>query len=382
MNVGGLEPRDREEDYINVNPLQTAGRPYADARKAVLSYVDGYSVCDWCKGELCAMEKPPIKAFLDDASKFLGMDSTMLTNGAREAKFAVLHSMTAPGDTVVMDGNRHYTTYVAAELAGLKIREVPSSGSPEYVIDPDGYAAAFEQVKADTGAPPKMAVLTHVDGSYGNLVDAEKVGKICKQYDVPLLLNTAYSSGRMPVDGKRLGADFMACSGHKSWAAGGGNIGLLAVCGEWAGKVFARSGKYKAKPLEILGCSSRGSATVALMASFPRVMERVTRWDKEVDNARWLASELEKMGLKVIGERPRDHDILFVESDLLFRISETHKKKNYYLYSELKDRGVVGVKSGLTKNFKLSAYGKTRQQVERIAWAFRDIIEKFGAEMS
>ncbi len=37
MNVAGLELRDREEDYVNINPLQTGGRPYPEARKAVAS---------------------------------------------------------------------------------------------------------------------------------------------------------------------------------------------------------------------------------------------------------------------------------------------------------------------------------------------------------
>jgi Sep-tRNA:Cys-tRNA synthetase len=378
MDAGGVELRDREEDYVNINPLQTGGRTYPAARKAAASYVDGYSVCDWCKGDLCSMEKPPVKAFLDEAAAFLGMDAAMLTNGCREAKFSVLHALTKPGDAVVVDGNKHYTTYVAAERAGLRVFEVTSGGPPEFRIDPQGYAAAFEQVKSETGAAPKAAILTHVDGSYGNVVDAEAVGRICGEHKVPFLLNTAYSSGRMPVDGKRLGADFVACSCHKGWAAGGGNIGLLAVSSEWMERVFAKSAKYKVKPVEILGCSSRGSATAALMASYPQVKERVKDWGREVDNARWLASELERLGLRVCGERPRNHDIMFVESDVLYRISETHKKKNYFLYSELKDRGVVGIKSGLTKNFKLSAYGKTRGQVEHIAWAFRDIVEKFG----
>jgi len=378
MNVGGLELRDREEDYVNINPLQTGGRPYADARKAVISYVDGYSVCDWCKGDLCSLEKPPVKAFLDDVSKFLGMDAAMLTDGAREAKYAVMHAITRPGETVVVDGNKHYTTYVAAERAGLRIYEVPSSGHPEFKVNPEDYRGVFDQVKAETGAPPKLAVLTHVDGSYGNVVDAAKVGGICKEYGVPFLLNAAYSSGRMPVDGKAVGADFVSCSCHKGWAAGGGNIGLLAVTGAWVEKVFMKSSKYKVKPLEILGCSTRGSATPALMASYPHVAERVKHWGTEVENARWLAGEFEKMGLTVCGERPRSHDIIFVESEILFKISETHKKKNFYLASELKDRGVIGVKSGLTKNFKLSAYGKTREQVEHVAWAFKDIIEKHG----
>jgi len=371
-----IELRDREEDYININPLQTAGRTYPETRMAIDSYTDGYSVCDWCAGALCKMEKPPIKEFLEEASKFLNMDYSMLTNGCREAKYAVLHAITQPGDSVVIDGNKHYTTYVACERAKTRIHEVPSSGSPEYKINPEDYGKIFEQVKKETGRPAKLAILTHVDGNYGNIVDAKKVGDVCRQHDVPFLLNTAYSSGRMPVDGKALGADFIACSGHKSWAAGGGNIGLLSVTEKWVKDVFLPSVKYGAKPLEILGCSTRGSAAVAMIASFPKVKERVKHWKDEVENARWMAKQLEEAGVNQLGVKPTEHDLNFFESETLYRISEKHKKKNFYLYSELKDRGIVGIKAGLTKNFKFSTYGKTKEQIRHIAWAFKDIVEK------
>jgi len=373
-----LELREREEDYININPLQTGGRTYPETRMAIDSYIDGYSVCDWCTGALCKMEKPPIQKFLEDVSLFLGMDYSMLTNGCREAKYAVLHAITNPGDAVVIDGNKHYTTYVACERARVRIFEVPSSGSPEYKITPEGYRNVFEEVKKETGHSPKLAILTHVDGSYGNVVDAKAVADVCKQYSVPFLLNTAYSSGRMPVDGKKIGADFIACSGHKSWAAGGGNVGLLSVTEPWVKQVFIPSIKYGAKPIEILGCSSRGSAAIALMASFPKVKERVKHWPKEVENSRQVVKQLEEAGIRQVGVKPTEHDLNFFESDVLYKISETHKKKNFYLYSELKDQGVVGIKAGLTKNFKFSTYGKTREQLEHVAWAFRDIVERYG----
>ncbi|MBM3308898.1 MAG: O-phospho-L-seryl-tRNA:Cys-tRNA synthase [Candidatus Altiarchaeales archaeon] len=373
-----LELRDREEDCININPLQAAGRTYPETRMAVDSYVDGYSVCDWCAGALCKMEKPPVKSFLEEVSAFLNMDQTILTNGCREAKYSVLHAITNPGDAVVIDGNKHYTTYVACERARVKIYEVASNGSPEYKINPEDYGKVFEQVKKETGKMPKLAILTHVDGSYGNVVDAKKVADVCKQHNVPFLLNTAYSSGRMPVDGKKIGADFITASCHKGWAAGGGNIGLLSVTEKWVKDVFAPSAKYGVKPLEIIGCSTRGSATLALMASFPRVRERVKHWDKEVENSRWIVKQLEEAGIRKLGVKPSEHDLNFFESDILYKISEKHKKKNFYLYYELKDRGIVGIKAGLTKNFKFSTYGKTREQVEHIAWAFKDIAEKFG----
>jgi Sep-tRNA:Cys-tRNA synthetase len=226
MKVAGFDVRDRDEDYININPLQTAGKTYVESRKAVASYVDGYSVCDWCGGDICSIEKPQIKGFLEDVSGFLGMDQTILTNGCREAKYAVLHSLTSPGDSVVVDGNKHYTTYVAAERAGLNIFEVESSGHPKFQIAEDDYAMMFDRVKDETGSLPKLAILTHVDGNYGNIVDAKKVGKICREYQVPFLLNTAYSeisdcflsqaSGRTGYSPK---AGSTRSSRLRSWAA-------------------------------------------------------------------------------------------------------------------------------------------------------------------
>ncbi len=370
---GGLDAREVEEDYINVNPLQTGGRATLAARRAIAAYIDGYSVCDWCKGALPITDKPSIQSTLEEVSEFLGMDTTLPTNGCREAKQAVMAALCEKGDAIVVDGNRHYSTYVAAESLGLKVYEVPSSGHPEFLVKPGDYAGVIEEVKKETGNLPKMAVLTHVDGSYGNVVDAEATAKVVHDFEVPLLLNTAYSSGRMPVDGKASGVDFIAASCHKSWAVGGGNMGLLSVSAAWVEETLPHSEKYEVKPLPILGCSTRGSAMVAFIASFPHVRERVKRWGKEVENARYVMKKLEGMGIHQVGKKPTNHDVNFVESDVLYDISQSHKKKNFFLYHELKKRGVFGIKAGLTKNFKFSTYGKSDEQIKIIVDAFQEI---------
>ena len=41
--VGKLEPRTREEEFINIHPIQASGRLTPEARKAIISYGDGYS---------------------------------------------------------------------------------------------------------------------------------------------------------------------------------------------------------------------------------------------------------------------------------------------------------------------------------------------------
>ena len=363
-----------EELYININPLQTGGRTYADTRKAVFSWMDGYAVCDSCKGSLRITDKPPIKKFLEDVSQFLGMDDTMLTNGARESKFAVIHALTKTGDWIVADGNAHYSTLVAAERNGVKVELTRTLGDPTYEIKPEFFASAIDEGTDRNGNLPGLAVATHVDGNYGNVLDVKGISKICHDRGVPLLLNSAYSSGRMPINGKELGVDFIACSAHKSWATGGGNAGLLAIGEEYLDKVLKFSEGFPVKPLEILGCSTRGAAMVALISAFPHIVERVKNWDTEVEHAQYMVSRLlESGGFNLLGTLPKMHDLIAIETPAYDEIASRHKKRGYFLAKELKKRGIVGIKPGRTKKFKFSTYGLDREQLEYLVETFIDI---------
>lgn len=367
-----------EELYLNINPLQVGGKTYADTRKEIFSWMDGYAVCDACKGTLRTTDKPPIKSFLADVSEFLGADNALLTNGAREAKYAVMHALCDPGDCIVADGNAHYSTLLAAERCGLRTMLTDVSPHPEYLVTPESYTDAIEACIDTTGQAPKLAVVTHVDGNYGNLVDAKAISRICHSYDIPVLLNTAYSSGRMPIDARGLGVDFVTCSAHKSWATGGGNAGLLAFMEPFESKVLRFSETNPIKPIENLGCSTRGSAIVALIASFPHIVERVKNWDTELSHARMIVSRLlEEGGFSLMGESPRRHDIIALETPAFDEIAKTHKKRGYFLAKELKKRGIVGIKPGRTKKFKFSSFGLTDSQADYLVESFIDIKRKY-----
>lgn len=202
-----LQREFKEERYINLHPIQRGGVLTDAARKALLEFGDGYSTCDWCPpkaARLDAIERPPIAQFMQDLAEFLGMDFARVVTRCREAKFIVFATLGEPGDYVVVDGLAHYSTYTAAELARLKVKEVPHSGHPEFKLELDAYADKIEEVKRETGKLPAAVLLTHVDYLYGNLNDAAVVGKICKKYGVPFLLNAAYTAGVMPIDGKKL----------------------------------------------------------------------------------------------------------------------------------------------------------------------------------
>jgi Sep-tRNA:Cys-tRNA synthetase len=363
--------------FINVDPLQRGGILYPEAKKALLEFGDGYSVCDFCTKSLFYIKNPPIYEFVNEIlPEFLGVDAVRITSGAREGKFAIMHALCEKDDTIVIDANAHYTTYIAAERVGLNIKVVPNSGYPEFKINPEDYVKAIEEVKNETGKLPKLTLLTYPDGNYGNLTDAKKVSKISHEYGIPFLFNGAYAFGRMPIKGKDFDADFVVGSGHKSMAACG-PIGVLGMKKEYVEKIERPSKYFKNKEIEFLGCTVRGAGIITLMASFPYVFERVKKWEEEVKKARWFSEQMEKIEIKQLGEKPHNHDLMFFEAPKLYEISKKHKRKGYFLYEELKKRGVVGIKPGLTKNFKLSTYLLTEKELKKVVEAFEDIIQKF-----
>jgi Sep-tRNA:Cys-tRNA synthetase len=361
---------------INLNPLQRGGVIYPEARHALLEWADGYAICDFCDGRLDQMKRPPISDFVHTLlPQFLDIDVVRITHGAREGKFAVMHALCHTDDTIVIDGNAHYSTYVAAERSRLRIRAVPNSGYPYFTITPEAYAQTIQETIQDTGTPPALVVLTYPDGSYGNLVDAKQVAKIAHEYHIPFLLNAAYAMGRMPLSAQELDCDFIVGSGHKSMASSG-PIGILGMKETFATKVLQRSAHSPSKELELLGCTARGAALVTLMASFPSVVERITTWEHEVAQLRWFAHELEQLGLKPLGETPHNHDLLFIETPIFYQISQQHPKKRFFLYHALKQHGISGIKAGLTRNFKVSTYRLSQSALEHVLAAFQDIIDK------
>lgn len=361
--------------YINLNPLQRGGVLSDAARKSLDDWSDGYSVCDFCSGCLDRIKNPPVDEFVHKfLPDFLGTDTARVTHGAREGKFLIMHAIAKKGDYIVLDQNSHYSSYVAAERARLKVKFIKNTGAPDFKINPEDYASAIEEVKKESGKIPSLALITYPDGNYGNLPDAKKAGKICGEYGVPLILNGAYSIGRMPVNAKELNADFVVGSGHKSMASSG-PVGVIGAKVEYEQILFKKSKKYKIKEIELLGCTSRGLPLITLMSSFPYVVERVRHYDKEIKKARFLSEKLESIGISQMGEKPHNHDLMFFESQKLFDLSKKSRAGRFFLYKELKKRGIVGIKPGLTKNFKLSTYGMSDEELKKVIDAFDEIVK-------
>ena len=383
--VPKLELRTREEEFININPIQAGGRLTPEARKALIAYGDGYSVCDKClEGRLDKIRKPPVEEFHADLAEFVGMDEVRVMPGARRGFQAVTSSLLDKGDVVIVSDLAHYTEFLAVEIAGGVIKEVPSGAN--HIITGDAVAETIERAKEETGKLPKLIMIEHVDYNFGNEHDVYGIGKVAKDYGIPFLYNGAYAVGMMPVNGKAIGADFVVGSGHKGMAAVAPS-GILATTAEWAPKVFRGSHiagdvtgrSFETKEPEMLGCTLMGGTVVSMMASFPAVKERVQRWDDEVEKSNYFVREFLRIeGNKIVSEYPRKHTLSKVDTrDSFDRIAKTHKRRGYFLSDELKKKKIVGEFAGSTRVWKLNTYGLSWERIKYLSEAFLEIAEKY-----
>jgi len=385
--IEGIETRAREELFINIHPIQAAGRLTSNAMKALIAYGDGYSTCDWCRKpfRLDKICRPPIQEFHSELAKFVGMDEARVVPGARRGFQAVTSSIVKSGDPVIVSSLAHYTEFLAVEDAGGVVKEVPLNKNN--IITADATAQKIEDVKKETGKLPALIMIDHFDYAFGNEHDVRGIAKVAKEYNIPFLCNCAYSLGVMPINGKEIGADFLVGSGHKSFASPAPS-GIVASTKEWADKVFRTTQmvgdvtkrKFGIKEVEMLGCTLMGGNLIAMMASFPDVKGRVKRWGDEVKKINYFVDEFLKIkGSKVLSELPRKHTLTKVDTTESFDvIAQNHKRRGFFFSDELSDRKILGEFFGATRTWKLNTYGLTWDQIKYLANAFQEIARKYG----
>jgi len=387
----GIEARQVNELFINIDPIQAGGRLTADAMKAVIAYGDGYSVCDNCRkpNRLDYISKPPIADFHRDVAAWLNMDAVRVVPGARRGFQAVANTYVRKGDVVLLTSLSHYTEFLAIEGTGGIVREIPQDTA--HKITADATATKIEEVRREFGRLPVLAFIDHVDYQYGNVHDVKAIAKVAHHYDIPVLYNGAYTVGILPVDGKDLGVDFVVGSGHKSMAAPAPS-GVLAATQERAAEVFRTTAiegdvtkrTFGIKEPEMMGCTLMGATLVGMMASFPQVKERVKHFDQELKNNRMvLEALLSVSGTKILSEYPRNHTLTRVDTLASFdKVAESHKKKGFYFSSALEEKGIAGVIPGATKVWKFNTYGATTKQAAFLADAFITIARENGLPLS
>lgn len=389
--AANIDARMIEETAINLDPIQVAGRLTPEAMKAMIAWGDGYSVCDNCRKpfRLDYIQNPPLKEFHVELAEWLGMDQARTVPGARRAFQQVAGTYVEKGDPVLIGALAHYTSYLSVEIVQGVVREIPKTADNH--ITAEDAANRIEDVIREFGKAPKLLYIDHVDYQFGNMHDVAGIAKVAHQYDVPVLYNGVYTVGVMPVNGKKLGVDFVVGSGHKSMAAPAPS-GVLAATEERAEEVFRTTkmtgdltGRtFGIKEIGIIGCSLMGAPIVGMLASFPKVKARVEHFDEEMANSKLVVDALKSIeGTKILSEYPRKHTLTRVDTTGSFDVvAQTHKKRGFFLSSALGKKGITGIIPGATKVWKFNTYGMTRKQAEYVADTYLAIAEDNGLRVA
>jgi selenocysteine lyase/cysteine desulfurase len=158
-------------------------------------------------------------------------EQVVLTMNATHGLNIAMKSLVGPGDRVVVSGFEHNAVMRPLTALGA---EIVVAG--RRLFDPADTLNAFaEAITPGTAA----VVCTHVSNVFGYILPLGQIAALCRERNVPLVVDASQSAGVLPVRLDELGAAFIAMPGHKG-LYGPQGTGLL-LCRE-PGKTLLEGG--------------------------------------------------------------------------------------------------------------------------------------------
>lgn len=152
-------------------------------------------------------------------------ERVVLTYNATHGLNIAIRSLVGPGGTAVISGYEHNA--VTRPLHAIPGVTVKVASGP--LFDPDGVYAAFER---EVTAGVDAVICNHVSNVFGFIQPVERIAALCRERDVPFIVDASQSAGVLNVDLEGWGAAFIAMPGHKG-LYGPQGTGLL-LCGSQA----------------------------------------------------------------------------------------------------------------------------------------------------
>lgn len=152
-------------------------------------------------------------------------DQVVFTFNATHGLNIAIKSLIKPGGRVVISGYEHNA--VTRPLHSMEKVTIRVAAAP--LFDQRAMVEAFRS-QLEQGAD--AAVCTHVSNVFGCILPIEEIAALCREKQVPLIVDASQSAGSIPLDFQQLGAAFIAMPGHKG-LYGPQGTGLL-LCGQEA----------------------------------------------------------------------------------------------------------------------------------------------------
>lgn len=149
-------------------------------------------------------------------------EQVVFTANCTQGLNIAIRTLVKPGANVVISGFEHNAVTRPLYALGAKMQV-----AGRRLFDWEDTLFYFENALKN-GA--EAAVFTHVSNVFGYILPVEEMAALCRRYGVPFILDAAQSAGYLPVELRKLGADFIAMPGHKG-LLGPQGTGLL-LCGK------------------------------------------------------------------------------------------------------------------------------------------------------
>ena len=226
-------------------------------------------------------------------------EQVVFTSNCTHGLNIAIRTLVKPGGRVVISGFEHnavtrplHAVNAMLTVAGWKL------------FDWENILAEFEDALR-TGVD--VAVFTHVSNVFGYILPVEEMAALCRQYQVPFIIDAAQSAGVLPVSLRELGADFIAMPGHKG-LLGPQGTGIL-LCGRepeplMAGGTGSESQRQE-MPDFLPDRAEPGTLNVPGIAGLDAGMRYLRRVGmdgiarREYQAAMQCAKDLEKLGFRV-----------------------------------------------------------------------------------
>lgn len=121
-----------------------------------------------------------------------------------------IQGMVKPGDHVITSRMEHNAvTRPLAYLEDASVRVTKVATDPVKGAD-------LDEIRSAICPETKLVVMSHASNVTGTLNPIEEIGAICREHDVPFLVDASQSAGAIPIDVVKMNIDLLALPGHKS----------------------------------------------------------------------------------------------------------------------------------------------------------------------
>ncbi|MDY0257378.1 aminotransferase class V-fold PLP-dependent enzyme [Gudongella oleilytica] len=136
-------------------------------------------------------------------------ENVVFTKNVTESLNVLIKGVLEAGDHVIVSSMEHNAVMRplnALSKKDISFSKVKCSNLGE--LDPDDIGGF---IKPNT----KAVIMTHASNVCGTILDIETVGRICKEYGLIFIIDTAQTAGFLEIDINRLNADAIAFTGHR-----------------------------------------------------------------------------------------------------------------------------------------------------------------------